>query len=464
MTKYTCEKCLREFSQKSHYDKHKNKKRPCQDNKSKIQEVVEQLIDEKLQKKLNNDNTDTIKLSKMTSNQKKKPTIVETFVGCGGAHIGFKNKGFESLLVNDIDKNMTATLIKNKCVNTDRIVTCPIEDLTDEVLDSKINKEVDVLFGGIVCKGFSLAGVRNPFDNRNYLYKHQLRLVDKLKPKISIIENVVGFKNMKLYRKNEETINTFNSYSTLSDINKKLNGEKSSRRKSNQSYDDIQEQIKSNKKEMENLLINIKRYEYSIFDEIKLEYERMGYKVYNKVLKANLYNGYTHRKRLIIVAVKNNIEKEYLFPDEKKSYTLLDALNKIDVNGINNPKIDIDNQPMKHNEKTIRRFKFIPEGKNIANIIDLLPEDLKVSKFYSRGNTQRLDRNESVPTLVPGHSNFPIHPVEDRSITVREAATITGFPLDYKFVGNHSARCMQVGNAVPVYLAEAIAESVLRLL
>ena len=44
--------------------------------------------------------------------------------------------------------------------------------------------------GGVVCKGFSLAGVRNPFDQRNYLYVSQLQLVEQLKPKISIIENV----------------------------------------------------------------------------------------------------------------------------------------------------------------------------------------------------------------------------------------------------------------------------------
>ena len=43
MTKYTCERCLKEFSQKSHYDKHLKKKRPCQDNKGKI-EIVENII------------------------------------------------------------------------------------------------------------------------------------------------------------------------------------------------------------------------------------------------------------------------------------------------------------------------------------------------------------------------------------------------------------------------------------
>ena len=48
MPKYTCEGCLKEFSQKSHYTKHQNKKLPCQDIKGKIEEVVENIINKKL--------------------------------------------------------------------------------------------------------------------------------------------------------------------------------------------------------------------------------------------------------------------------------------------------------------------------------------------------------------------------------------------------------------------------------
>lgn len=395
----------------------------------------------------------------------KKFTIVETFVGCGGAHLGFQQNGFESLLVNDIDKDMISTLIKNNCIKENIAYTCPIDKLTNEIILNQIKKrDVDVLFGGIVCKGFSLAGVRNPFDSRNYLYKEQLRIVELLRPKVSIIENVVGFKNMNLYRENSDTIQTFQEYNQLSDLNKKLNGEKSARRKDKKDYSDLTLKINSNKKTMTILLKKIEEYKYNIFKEIKKIYEELGYKVYDKILEAVKFNGYTHRKRIIIVAVRNDIKKEYKFPNEQKEYTLLDALNKIDYKNINNPEIDVDNQPMNHGKKTIDRFKLIPEGKNIAEIMDTIPEELQISKFFSRGNTQRLDRNKSVPTLVPGHSNFPIHPWENRSITIREAATITGFPLNYKFVGSHTSRCMQVGNAVPVYLADAIAKSVINIL
>jgi DNA (cytosine-5)-methyltransferase 1 len=389
-------------------------------------------------------------------------TILETFVGAGGAHLGFKNAGFESVLVNDIDPDTIKTLIQNKVVREDQCLTCPIEEVTEDQLKGL---HPDVLFGGIVCKGFSMAGVRNPFDVRNYLYKHQLRLVSILKPKVSVIENVTAIKNMILYRECDETVNTFREYTQLSDLNKNLNGEKSSKRKSNESYADLNVEINKNKKKMDELLKNIEKHKYSVMDDIKSEYERLGYTFYEKILQTDKYGGYTNRKRIIMVAVRNDIETVYEFPPElNTSNTLNDALNLIDYTGINRAEVDEDNKSMKHNKKTVDRFKLIPEGQNIADVVDELPDELKISAFYSRGNTQRLDRHKPAPTLVPGHSNFPIHPWEHRSITVREAATITGFPIDYKFHGSHTSRCIQIGNAVPVHLAYAVALSVKKLL
>ena len=200
-------------------------------------------------------------------------TIVETFVGAGGAHLGFKNAGFKSLLVNDNDKDTIETLLLNNVIDKEQCLLCPIEDITEDMILSKIeNKKVDVLFGGIVCKGFSLAGVRNPFDPRNYLYQHQLRLVNILKPKVSVIENVTAIKNMMLYINCAETIKTFEDYTELSDANKLLNGEKSSKRKNGEDYSELNVKINMNKKNMAELLKNIDKYKYSVLDDIKKMY------------------------------------------------------------------------------------------------------------------------------------------------------------------------------------------------
>jgi DNA (cytosine-5)-methyltransferase 1 len=392
-------------------------------------------------------------------------TIVETFVGAGGALLGFKQAGFKSLLVNDIDNDTIQTLLLNKVIDENAYLKCPIEEITKDILDEKLKVVPDVLFGGIVCKGFSLAGVRNPFDIRNYLYKHQLRLVELLRPKVSVIENVTAIKNMMLYEENTNTLDTFKTYTELSDKNKNLNGEKSSKRKVGADYSGLTAEINANKVLMAQLLGQIDVYKYSVLDDIKNTYAKLGYTFYEKILQTDKFGGYTNRKRIIMVAVRNDLNKEYHFPKElDTNYCINDAFQSIDYADKNNIKNDPDNVPMKHNDKTVRRFKYIPEGKNIAEVIDILPDELKISSFYSRGNTQRLDRNKPAPTLVPGHSNFPVHPWEHRSITVREAAVITGFPADYKFYGSHTSRCVQVGNAVPVHLSYHIAESIRQML
>ena len=415
-------------------------------------------------------------------------TIFETFVGAGGSHLGFINNGFKTKYVNDFDDNCLKTLVYNNPeIEKGAIIdNSSIMDIDPSKILEKTNmkpRELDVLFGGLVCKGFSLAGERSPNDERNYFYRKQLKIVEAVKPKISIIENVPGIQNAKVLSPNssEEVADK------IDDIWQKLEdykGLKAYARKSNNITKEIQEKGKELRKEKEEMIDFLEKEHLLIpvIDDIKMIYDKLGYKVYMQVLNSACYGAATKRERVIIVAVRNDIKFEFNFPEatygnetfkEKYPYlyinkdkeikplrTVNDALNIIDYSN----ERDIYNIPMQHNQKTVERFKYIPEGDSIANHIDELPEDLKISKFYSRGNTMRLAGNEPSPTLVPGHSNFPVHPKENRSITVREAATITGFPLQYKFFGSHTKRCEEVGNAVPPPLSTAVAKSAKELL
>lgn len=122
-------------------------------------------------------------------------TIYETFVGAGGSHLGFKNNGFISKYVNDFSKECLETLVYNnpEIAETAFVDNTNIVEVNPKKILEKTNMipgELDVLFGGIVCKGFSLAGERSPNDERNYFYRKQLELVKVIKPKISVIENV----------------------------------------------------------------------------------------------------------------------------------------------------------------------------------------------------------------------------------------------------------------------------------
>jgi len=416
-----------------------------------------------------------------------KFTVFETFVGAGGSHIGFKNNGFKSVYVNDINKDCITTLLHNNpeiresaFVETDSIIDIDTDNLLKNI--NLKESELDVMFGGIVCKGFSLAGERSPNDERNYYYHKQIELVNITRPKISIIENVKAFLNGKVL--SSKTPNAIRN--KVDDIWQKLEnfkGQKAEYRKKNTITSEFEEYGKNLRKEKERLVKEIKEKNYliSVVDDIYTEYEKIGYKVNLKVLNTAWYGASTKRERVIIVAVRNDIDIEYNFPvpiyhsDEiktkldfnnipdnykfKKPISLKEALKKIDYK-----KKDEDNKSMNHGKKTVDRFRFIKEGGNITDVMHMLPDELKISSFYSRGNTMRLHMDRLAPTLVPGHSNFPVHPKEHRSITVREAAVITGFPLEYKFFGNHSKRCEHVGNAVPPPLAEAIASECVALL
>ena len=414
-------------------------------------------------------------------------TIFETFVGAGGSHLGFKNNGFESRYVNDFcHEAMETLLINNPEIRKTAIVdkTSIVDIDANEILKkSGLKKEeLDVLFGGIVCKGFSLAGERSPNDERNYFYHKQLELVEVLRPKISIIENVPGIKTAEvLSPKTPPEI--AEAVDKVWQSLENYKGEKANLRKLGKITSEFEERGKKLRKQKEKLLKEIKNKGYlkSVYDDILDIYNKLGYTVYAYPVNSACYGAATKRERIIIVAVRNDIGIEYEFPEAicgddnlKSKYpylyvdghtykpikTVNDALAEIDYTN----EDDVDNIPMNHSEKTIARFKLIPEGGNIASHMDEIPQELKISRFYSRGNTMRLNGNAPSPTLVPGHSNFPVHPREHRSITVREAATITGFPINYKFIGSHTKRCEEVGNAVPPPLSSAIARKTKELL
>lgn len=413
-------------------------------------------------------------------------TIFETFVGAGGAHIGFCENNFISKYVNDIEPTCLETLTYNnpKIKETAYIDNNSILDIKPKELlkRTKMKKgELDVFFGGIVCKGFSLAGERSPHDERNYFYHKQIEIIEEVLPKISLIENVPGIANAKVLSL-DTPLEIKEEVDTLWKELENFKGLKAKFRKENNITSKIEEQGKILRKKKEDILKDLedRGYFVSVLEDIYAMYEKIGYKVSHKVLNAAWYGSSTKRERIIIAAIRGDIKEKFNFPipthmndslmrnldkelksgNFQKPNTVNSALSLIDYSNTN----DIDNKPMNHALKTIERFKYIPEGENIAKNIDKLPEHLKISKFYSRGSTMRLHGDKPSPTLVPGHSNFPVHPREHRSISVREAAVITGFPLDYKFFGSHTKRCEHVGNAVPPQLASALAKSCIELL
>ena len=251
MSKYTCERCLKAFSQKSQYDKHKNKKRHCQDNMGKIEDVVENIIINK--KLILNNNTDTNQIIMATecnvkNKSKTKYTFIEVCAGAGGLSKGFIDTDFHPILLNDTDKYCVETLKLNH-PKADIFKGCMIK--IDLEKYKKLN--IDVLMGGVPCQSFSQAGKRNGIaDDRGKLIIHFINIIDIINPKIFIIENVQG-------------LVTHNKGKTLELIIEEIN--------------------------------KINRYNVTY-----------------KVLNANDYSVPQNRKRLIIVGIRKDLDKTFNFP------------------------------------------------------------------------------------------------------------------------------------------------------
>lgn len=122
-----------------------------------------------------------------------EPTVISLFAGTGGSSLGYKWAGYKELLAIDFDTHAVECFKLNfpEVPVWQKSVT---EVTGDQILDfCKIKKgELDVLDGSPPCQGFSTAGRRDVKDPRNDLFKHYVRLIDELKPKVFIMENVSG--------------------------------------------------------------------------------------------------------------------------------------------------------------------------------------------------------------------------------------------------------------------------------
>lgn len=125
--------------------------------------------------------------------QEQRPTAIDLFAGAGGMALGFEQAGFDIIGAIDIDPIHCATYEYNYplwyilCADAREIRGGDILQLADLT-----HEQVDVVFGGPPCEGFSVAGKRDIDDPRNALVFHFLRLVLEVQPKYFVMENVPG--------------------------------------------------------------------------------------------------------------------------------------------------------------------------------------------------------------------------------------------------------------------------------
>ena len=133
---------------------------------------------------------------------------VDLFSGCGGLSRGFEDAGFRSILGVEIDPDAAATYDAN--FKDAKVWSDDIYELTDEEALRMIDgKEVHVLAGGFPCQGFSVAGGRDPEDERNQLFKEMVRFTKLFNPMFVVGENVPGIVTMDDGRFMKEIFQSF---------------------------------------------------------------------------------------------------------------------------------------------------------------------------------------------------------------------------------------------------------------
>lgn len=306
-----------------------------------------------------------------------------------------------------------------------------------EQIDEELgNDTVDLVIGGPPCQAYSVAGrVRKDMtdDPRNHLYKHYVEFLKKYQPKMFVFENVPGI-----------------------------------------------------------LSANNGHYLQLIFDAVR----EAGYELDKKVLNSQDFGVLQDRKRVIIIGWKNNLEIEYpkfykveqrfevakhLFSDLPKiksgqgewgvSPYIQDTNDYLKASGIRNG-IEFTTQHISrfNNENDLEIYriavdKWVNEGKRL-NYAELPPRLIKHNNTKTFTNRFQVVNHKGVSHTVVAHicadGHYYIHPdiTQNRSITVREAARIQSFPDDYFFESNRTAAFKQIGNAVPVLMAQGIATTI----
>ena len=341
--------------------------------------------------------------------------VIDLFCGCGGLSLGFEQAGFNVLLGIDNDAKALETFELNH-----KGAKSICGDITGVHYESDIkpligDKTIDVIIGGPPCQGMSLSGPRKFDDPRNKLYLSYIRLVDEIRPKMFVIENVPGL------------VGLFGG------------------------------QIKD-----------------SIIDKFTC----MGYDIQYKILCAADHGVPQSRRRVVFVGSRVG-SFEYPEIQQKQitcSMALSDLppLEKDLGRDVMQYETDATNPYQKlmrkrssevrnhiaanHSERVKEIIALVPDGGNYKD----LPEEYVHTRNFHVAWT-RFASDKPAPTIDTGHRHH-FHYKYNRVPTVRECARLQSFPDDFIFLGNKTQQFRQVGNAVPPIMAQEIAKKVIETL
>lgn len=338
------------------------------------------------------------------------------FSGAMGLDIGMASGGIKALLACEFNKYCRMTINKNapEMALIGDINKYSAEDIL-KMAKVPEGKQVDVIFGGPPCQAFSTAGARRALDDeRGNVFLRYIEIVEQIKPKYVVIENVRGLLSAPY------------------------------------PYADIKEPIKGGA-----LCV--------ILDRLN----EAGYTISFELYNAANFGAPQIRERVVMIGKLNGEKMPYLSPTHMENggfglpkwRTLGDAFGNLYAK---------EHHYIEFPEKRLKFYRMLKEGQYWKD----LPEDAQVEAMGNilnlgggkTGFYRRLNTKKPSPTLVT-NPTMPAtdlcHPTEDRPLSVEEYGCIQEFPEDWKICGPILEQYKQIGNAVPIKLGEAIARSII---
>ena len=381
-----------------------------------------------------------IEIETIMSKSKMRFKFIDLFAGCGGLSLGLEQSGFTPIFANELMPQYFETYKRNHNLDDSQYFVGDIKELNQKI-DNYLESfgDVDLVAGGPPCQGFSTANRQRIInDPRNQLYKEYLLFLSKVRPIFFVMENVRGMKNK---------------------------------------WSEIKE--------------DIKQYLPDYVFECALLY-------------AEDYGVPQHRERFIVIGNRVGIAPNKIFnaitEQKRPSFVLRDALKGLPALGNKQQKgkanvedslsgfTEVDFTYIKddfyhfingdrivtklynhknryNNPRDVEIFNRLPQGANSLHesIADIMPYSSRNNMFKDKYYKLQEDR---VCRTITSHMKFDcnmyIHPWQPRGLSPREAARLQTFPDDYILYGSQNSWYAQIGNAVPVKLAEVIGKAIMK--
>ena len=452
---------------------------------------------------------------------------VDLFCGAGGMSEGILQAGFHIVFSSDKSSEVAQTytnrheqlgLIQGKNTHFEQM---DIRELSgDFIIESVRNLEIfngsdrlerenpiDVIFGGPPCQGFSRSGKRDPQDPRNFLFREYLRVIDELRPRYVVMENVEGMIDMKLYIEGLRgaTYENVEVPEILKEEFKAIGYNTLEPRLMDASDFGVPQGRKriifiayldgENKPEYPNPTHNSENKVtvlQAIGDLIKDEElrnminpEPTRYQLDSRIGRTKHINGEaiaTNGEMLNHEFSKHTsiVEERFsLYREGEDANTLRKRIKEegIDISGKENllsyiekeiekiavdTSIDISSEVSMTIDEALNDRGYIISALREPNCQELLIDSLLTKK----NSRTRLNRDNTALTVLTIPDDY-ISPFENRTFTVRELARLQSFDDSFEFLGKRTTggqrrkeevpQYTQVGNAVPPLLAKAVA-------